>query len=246
MAQKDYTQALADMEATVNAGKQYSLDEWKQKFPEFGENIQSAFDYVATKNSGKYDSATLQSKFPEFFDTNVEWSDLPKSATSLFSNAWNAAKGMPAPEKVQTEGVYPKKDLTDIEQTRATMDNVNNQVNRAWNIQVQDSPTSDLNAAIMLSDKPATPSDEINNFAQLWGEHTEEGKAALAKQEADYYKKQNEVIRMWSTTPEYQALLSNLQRDIASEKITAEEAQQRLEKAFDSLMHSVHQDTSHQ
>ena len=234
MAQKDYTQALADMEATVNAGKQYSLDEWKQKFPEFGENIQSAFDYVATKNSGKYDSATLQSKFPEFFDTNVEWSDLPKSATSLFSNAWNAAKGMPAPEKVQTAGVYPKKDLTDIEQTRATMDNVNNQVNRAWNIQVQDSPTSDLNAAIMLSDKPATPSDEINNFAQLWGEHTEEGKAALAKQEADYYKKQNEVIRMWSTTPEYQALLSNLQRDIASKKITAEEAQQRLKKAFDS------------
>ena len=50
----------------------------------------------------------------------------------------------------------------------------------------------------------------------------------------NYYKKQNEVIRMWSTTPEYQALLSNLQRDIASKKITAEEAQQRLEKEFDS------------
>lgn len=237
MAQKDYTQALADMEATVNAGKQYSLDEWKQKFPEFGGNIQSAFDYVATKNSGKYDSATLQSKFPEFFDTNVEWSDLPKSATSLVDNAINAqnsAKGMPATEKVQTAGVYPKKDLTDIEKMRATMDNVNNQINRAWNIQVQDSSTSDLNAAIMLSDKPATPSDEINNFAQLWGERTEEGKAALAKQEAAYYKKQNEVIRMWSTTPEYQALLSNLQRDIASKKITTEEAQQRLTKAFDN------------
>lgn len=237
MAQKDYTQALADFEATINAGKQYSLDEWKQKFPEFGGNIQAALDYVATKNSGKYDSATLQSKFPEFFDTNVEWSDLPKSATSLVDNAinaQNAAKGMPATEKVQTVGVYPKKDLTDIEKTRATMDNVNNQINRAWNIQVQDSPTSDLNAAIMLSDKPATPSDEINNFAQLWGEHTEEGKAALAKQEAAYYKKQNEVIRMWSTTPEYQALLSNLQRDIASKKITAEEAQQRLAKAFDN------------
>lgn len=250
MTQKDYTQALADMEATVNAGKQYSLDEWKQKFPEFGENIQSAFNYVATKNSGKYDNATLQSKFPEFFDvstpavenaniedTKVEWSDLPKSATSLVDNAinaQNAAKGMPATEKVQTVGVYPKKDLTDIEKTRATMDNVNNQINRAWNIQVQDSPTSDLNAAIMLSDKPATPSDEINNFAQLWGEHTEEGKAALAKQEAAYYQKQNEVIRMWSTTPEYQALLSNLQRDIASKKITTEEAQQRLAKAFDN------------
>ena len=59
------------MIATVNAGKQYDMQTWHQKFPEFNGDdklVQSAMDYVATYNSGKYKTIEeINAKFPEFF-----------------------------------------------------------------------------------------------------------------------------------------------------------------------------------
>lgn len=64
-------ETLNDMIATVNAGKQYDMQTWHEKFPEFGGDdnlVQSAMDYVATYNSGKYKSEEeINAKFPEFF-----------------------------------------------------------------------------------------------------------------------------------------------------------------------------------
>ena len=64
-------ETLNDMIATVNAGKQYDMKTWHEKFPEFGGDdnlVQSAMDYVATYNSGKYKSVDeINAKFPEFF-----------------------------------------------------------------------------------------------------------------------------------------------------------------------------------
>lgn len=70
-------ETLNDMIATVNAGKQYDMKTWHEKFPEFGGDdnlVQSAMDYVATYNSGKYKSVDeINAKFPEFFPVeNVE------------------------------------------------------------------------------------------------------------------------------------------------------------------------------
>ena len=70
-------ETLNDMIATVNAGKQYDMKTWHEKFPEFdGDDnlVQSAMDYVATYNSGKYKSVEeINAKFPEFFPVeNVE------------------------------------------------------------------------------------------------------------------------------------------------------------------------------
>ncbi|MBQ6724057.1 MAG: hypothetical protein IJQ84_06045 [Paludibacteraceae bacterium] len=71
-------ETLNDMIATVNAGKQYDMQTWHQKFPEFGGDdalVQSAMDYVATYNSGKYNTTEeLNAQFPEFF-TGGEQSD---------------------------------------------------------------------------------------------------------------------------------------------------------------------------
>ena len=83
-------ETLNDMIATVNAGKQYDMQTWHQKFPEFGGDdklMQSAMDYVATYNSGKYKSIEeVNAKFPEFFSAGEQPAQKKENAPfSLFT-----------------------------------------------------------------------------------------------------------------------------------------------------------------
>jgi len=67
----DIQQALLDFDSTIKAKPNLTNEELMAKFPEFNNDlklIQSAHDYSATLNSGKYDShIEVNSKFPEFF-----------------------------------------------------------------------------------------------------------------------------------------------------------------------------------
>lgn len=77
-------QLLAAFSATVAAKPNLSKEELFVKFPEFGKDenfLQAAFDYDATARSGKYDEATLVSKFPEFEFIEKKNSGAPPSVS---------------------------------------------------------------------------------------------------------------------------------------------------------------------
>ena len=77
MAQIDYKNVLADFMADIKA-KNYSDEEIFKAYPEFNNDkamLDAAYQYANTVREKKYDEATLQSKFPEFFPKQSQASE---------------------------------------------------------------------------------------------------------------------------------------------------------------------------
>lgn len=115
---------------------------------------------------------------------------------------------------------------------RASIDRTHNQLNKALGMQLFDTPATDLDAAMAMERDAKTPAEKTNAFAKAWGEHTEEGKAALSAADAAFNKKQEEFINGWKHTDGYRELATRLQQGIANKTISEEEANRQLGEAF--------------
>lgn len=164
-------------------------------------------------------------------------SDISSSApspTSLADNAINAvaeAKEPAKPVRIPTD--FDNVNLpTPIEAERAGLDNLHNQINKSWRMQIFEKPTTDMEAAMTMAGEQKTPEDLLKTFAQAWSEHSDEGKAMLKNMENVYNDTQNAYLQQFQQTQEYANLVSKLQKEVNAKKLTPEQAGEELSKLF--------------
>lgn len=200
------------------------------------EGLRSFYD-IATANGMKFHP---YNEFKgRFYGTQSE--EKPQSGapspTSLADNALNAvteAKEPAKPVRISTD--FANINLpTPIEAVRAGQDNLHNNINKAWGVQIFEKPTTDMEAAMIMAGEQKTPEDLLKTFAQAWSEHSDEGKAMLKNMEDVYNNTQNAYLQQFQQTKEYADLVSKLQKEVKAKKLTPEQAGEELSKLFVSL-----------
>ena len=200
------------------------------------EGLRSFYD-IATANGMKFHP---YDEFKgRFYGTQSE--EKPQSGapspTTLADNALNAvaeAKEPAKPVRISTD--FANINLpTPIEAVRAGQDNLHNNINKAWGVQIFEKPTTDMEAAMIMAGEQKTPEDLLKTFAQAWSEHSDEGKAMLKNMEDVYNNTQNAYLQQFQQTKEYADLVSKLQKEVKAKKLTPEQAGEELSKLFVSL-----------
>src|ERR1035437_7557031 len=106
----DIQQSLLDFDATIKAKPNLTTNELMVKFPEFNNDpklLQSAHDYSATLNSGKYsDRNMLNSKFTEFFSNKqAAYSNTPPNDNGTLLNSKDEKDHYPGFDNQQAQKV---------------------------------------------------------------------------------------------------------------------------------------------